>query len=117
MTASPALVEALIRADELALTALGEEPTYDPDASLLWRKRRTHLQVELAMFRNYARSLEMAKDKPNYDPRCLELAEYFLIDEPNLRGFSHDLARHIQQSIEDWFELVKQDRVEGGLHD
>jgi hypothetical protein len=44
-----------------------------------------------------------------YDPRCYDLAEHFLQDEPcsedpELYDQQRDsLARHIQQAIEDWF--------------
>jgi hypothetical protein len=38
----------------------------------------------------------------------LELAEHFLQDEPSLRAEASDLARHIQQAVEDWIEMQKQ---------
>lgn len=41
-----------------------------------------------------------------YDPKCQELAEHFLLDEPNLdtEDGAKDLARCIQAAIEGWFE-------------
>jgi len=45
----------------------------------------------------------------SYDQRCFELAEYFLMDEPNvLKEGVSDLAQHIQDAIEDWFEAQKE---------
>jgi hypothetical protein len=44
-----------------------------------------------------------------YDPACQELAEHFLQDEPCrndpalFKRQSVELARHIQQAVEDWF--------------
>jgi hypothetical protein len=44
-----------------------------------------------------------------YDPACFELAEYFLRDEPSVRGDPElftmccsDLASEIQDAIENW---------------
>jgi len=45
--------------------------------------------------------------KRNYDSRCFELAEYFLVDEPRrVQERASDLAQHIQDSIENWFDIV-----------
>lgn len=41
----------------------------------------------------------------SFDTQCLELAQYFLQDEPKLRSMASDLAQHIQSAIEDWFEM------------
>lgn len=42
----------------------------------------------------------------SYDERSLELAEHFLGDEPNLNTPENrdDLARTIQNAVEDWLE-------------
>ena len=45
-----------------------------------------------------------------YDVASLALAEHFMEDHPqgitadNLVEFTDDLAKHIQQAVEDWFE-------------
>jgi hypothetical protein len=45
-----------------------------------------------------------------YDPASLNLAEHFMQDRPRgmspeiVKQFTDDLAQHIQQAIEDWFE-------------
>ena len=38
-----------------------------------------------------------------FDPRCLELANYFTQDYPRLAGKEKELAQAIQDAIEDWF--------------
>ena len=42
-----------------------------------------------------------------YDPKCYDLAEYFLLGE---NGDADDLAYTIQTAVEDWFEAK---RLEG----
>lgn len=39
-----------------------------------------------------------------YDVKSYELAEHFLQDAPPSKERAHDLALHIQQAVEDWFE-------------
>ena len=54
-----------------------------------------------------------------YDPASLDCAEHFMQDRPrgmtpdDVKTFTHDLARHIQQAVEDWFE----DRGRSGWDD
>lgn len=45
----------------------------------------------------------------SYDPKCRDLAELFLEDEPHLNTLDRqdDLAAAIQQAIEDWFRSAK----------
>jgi hypothetical protein len=44
-----------------------------------------------------------------YDPACYDLAVHFLQNEPVVddeamyRKYCDDLAKHIQQAVEDWF--------------
>ncbi len=46
----------------------------------------------------------------SYDSKSHDLAAHFLQDRPQgisdkeLRKFTHDLAMHIQQAVEDWFQ-------------
>jgi hypothetical protein len=45
-----------------------------------------------------------------FDPKCLELADYFLADEPERASLTHDEMRHllamaIQDAVEDWLRL------------
>lgn len=40
--------------------------------------------------------------KKAFDPKCLELAEYFLADSATLAQ-RNALAQHIQEAVEDWF--------------
>lgn len=42
------------------------------------------------------------KRKPTYDPRCYDLAELFLSDEPTMQHRTSELAATIQSVIEDW---------------
>lgn len=51
----------------------------------------------------------MTEKKSSFDPQCLELAEYFLRDEPSLRDRADELAQQIQDAIEDWIEAEKQE--------
>jgi hypothetical protein len=45
-----------------------------------------------------------------YDPECLKLAEYFLVDEGAERKHLADkLAQHIQDAIEDWLRDLEAD--------
>ena len=52
-------------------------------------------------------------DPKRYDPKCYELAEHFLRDDPisdhpkKLKLYCHDLARIIQHAVEDWFNMVE----------
>lgn len=48
--ASPDLVQAMVKANELALRVMGDEPPRDPDLAAHWTMRRTRLQAELAGF-------------------------------------------------------------------
>lgn len=44
-----------------------------------------------------------------YDPKCLELAEYFLSDRkktPLVLEMTPLLAQHIQDAVEDWMRAV-----------
>jgi hypothetical protein len=43
----------------------------------------------------------------SYDTRCFELAEYFLIDEPDFRHKVGDLAQAIQDAIDDWLDAQR----------
>lgn len=45
----------------------------------------------------------------SYDPKCRDIAEFFLEDEPHLNTFNRqdDLAATIQQAIEGWFQKAK----------
>lgn len=45
-----------------------------------------------------------------YDERCLDLARYFLADEPTLQGGEEALADAMQTFIEGWIE-IESDRV------
>ena len=49
------------------------------------------------------------KNKPTYDPICLDVAEHFLTDEPKLLDRAGELAAHVQAEIEAWiiFEREK----------
>jgi hypothetical protein len=46
----------------------------------------------------------------SYDQKSWDCAEHFMQDHPQgmapeeVKTFTHDLARHIQQAVEDWFE-------------
>jgi hypothetical protein len=44
------------------------------------------------------------------DPRCLELAQVFLSDEPRLSSDinTHELAQAIQDAIENWLFVMKE---------
>lgn len=44
-----------------------------------------------------------------YDPKCYELAEAFLEDEPafNLKANKEELAQEIQTTIENWLDDVR----------
>jgi hypothetical protein len=42
-----------------------------------------------------------------FDVRCFELAEFFLEDEPLLRGRTELLAQRIQEAIEEWIEATR----------
>lgn len=42
-----------------------------------------------------------------FDPECLDLAEYFLQDEPTLKHRAHELAADIQSSIEFWIDCER----------
>jgi hypothetical protein len=46
----------------------------------------------------------------SFDVACFDLAEHFLVDEPDLHDKVADLAAHIQDSIELWIECEKNDR-------
>lgn len=50
-----------------------------------------------------------------HDPKCHELAEYFLSDSPALRSKTliDDLAQTIQDTIEDWIERTDEERIQG----
>jgi hypothetical protein len=49
------------------------------------------------------------KTTKTYDPKCYDLAEYFLQSEPvrtdvkAYKKYCDELAKHIQQAVEDWF--------------
>jgi hypothetical protein len=45
-----------------------------------------------------------------FDPKCDEIAEYFLSDEPWLQRQTDDLAQHIQDAIETWIAMERDDR-------
>lgn len=51
-----------------------------------------------------------------FDIASFELAEHFLQDEPNLntKEGQYDLARAIQQAVEDWFEDKKIQKIGAG---
>lgn len=49
----------------------------------------------------------------SYDQRCFELAEFFLIDEPELRHRASELAQQIQDAIEDWFMIQNAEKENG----
>lgn len=55
-----------------------------------------------------------------FDPRCYELAEHFLADEPNPELRSDDakthLALQIQQCIEDEIEFMREMFPEEGMN-
>jgi len=51
-----------------------------------------------------------------FDQACLDCAEYFLHDEPDLRGRAAELAQSIQNEVENWIgyelqQLRKQEHV------
>jgi hypothetical protein len=50
-----------------------------------------------------------------YDQACFDLAEYFLHDEPDLRGKTAELAQSIQNEVENWigYELQQLRKKEG----
>jgi hypothetical protein len=54
----------------------------------------------------------------SYDPACYQLAEHFLQDGPistapaTYRAACDDLAKTVQQAVEDWFYSTK--RTDGG---
>jgi len=49
----------------------------------------------------------------SFDRQCLDLAQFFLQDEPAFRYLASDLAQHIQNAIEDWFEMQQQKQESG----
>jgi hypothetical protein len=51
-----------------------------------------------------------------YDEKCLDLAEHFLQDEPDLDTIhnGHHLACAIQTAIEEWFEDAKRTAATAG---
>jgi len=55
----------------------------------------------------------------SYDPKCGELAEHFLADDPmgKNKEFVEELAQHIQDSIEVWFAEVVIEMAEKGSGD
>ncbi len=48
-----------------------------------------------------------------YDPASYDLAVHFLQDEPLINDEEHkvELARHIQQAVEDWFMPMPSDET------
>lgn len=50
----------------------------------------------------------MRNIKDLFDPACLDLARYFLRDEPGMNGDDEtELAKEIQQTVEDFIGDVK----------
>jgi hypothetical protein len=55
--------------------------------------------------------------KAGYDERCYELAQYFLTDQPihdKTEANVASLAQHIQDTVEDWFLRMEQDKQPTG---
>lgn len=44
-----------------------------------------------------------------FDPKCYELAEHFLSDEPafNLKANKEELAGEIQAAVENWLDMAR----------
>ena len=66
---------------------------------------------KMAAARDVVRELSRQEERRlrGYDPGCADLAQYFLVDEPALKERAGELARHIQQAIEDWIEGARQE--------
>ena len=51
----------------------------------------------------------MGKERPNVDQKSFDLAEYFLVDEPqDSEDEKWELAGVIQQAVEDWIEAQQE---------
>jgi uncharacterized membrane-anchored protein YjiN (DUF445 family) len=49
-----------------------------------------------------------------FDPKCYELAEYFLEDYEDItEEQKNELAQHIQDTIEDWLVMIDGNIAEG----
>jgi len=50
----------------------------------------------------------------SFDPKCRELAEHFLADEPALLARADDLAGWIQWWVETWIETERPNNARDG---
>lgn len=49
----------------------------------------------------------------SFDPKCYELAKYFIDDVSGSEAMKNELAQRIQEAVEDWFfDLASKDAVD-----